>query len=167
METIIPITEFALGIHNRDLGRLQQHSSTDFNRLVWAQVAKIPQIGFPVVKHMRTPVTSITLVGQAATVRLGDERWGALVSLVRERGYWVIDEVELIAGPESRQRTQMKHTIRVQLANGLLSSTERTGEPRQSAVRRNPQPVVPTAVPTAAQSEPGDDDMPPIPLPFR
>ena len=189
LETIIPITEFAAGIHNRDLGRLQQHSSTDFNRLVWAQVSQIPQIGFPIVKHLRTPVTSITQEGPTSTVRLGDETWGALLSMVKERGYWVIDEVELIAGRQSRQRTQMKHTIRVQLANGQLNATQQptAPRPRRDVARPNPQPTVPMGQsaarqstarqstarqstarqPTATRSQPGDDEMPPIPLPFR
>jgi len=178
LEIIIPITEFALGIHNRDVSRLQQHSSADFNRLVWSQVRTIPQIGFPVVQHMRAPLTSIELSEQQARVRLGDERWGALVSMVIERGYWVVDEVQLIAGPEARRRTQMKHTIRVQLANGLLSSTTAVPRPEPARINANivpsqtrpivePQPN-PRPVPaTTTNVGLSDDSMPPIPLPFR
>ncbi|MDA1017697.1 MAG: hypothetical protein O3A00_24975 [Planctomycetota bacterium] len=116
MEGTIPILEFAAGVHLRDIRRIQRTSSDDFNRLVWKQTQVVPDIGFPIVQHLRSPVTSIKFEDDQATVVLGDQSWGAVAALNRLGNVWVIDDVQLIGGVQPHQRTNMKNTMRIGLA---------------------------------------------------
>ena len=122
-EIMIPVIQFAGGVETQAIAELQRNSTDDFNRLIWKQVKAVPNIGFPIDQHLETQVTSITRRGaERAEIRLGDERWGARISMMMQRGYWVVDEVMLIAGVEPQRRAEMKHTMRIQLANGFAQT---------------------------------------------
>ena len=116
MEASIPILEFAAGVHMRDIRRIQRTSSDEFNRLVWKQTKVVPDIGFPIVQHLRSPLTSIQFQGKRATVVLGNESWGAVLAMDQIGSAWVIDDVQLIGGVLPHQRTNMKNTMRIGLA---------------------------------------------------
>ncbi len=115
-EILIPVLEFAVGIHREDIRRIQRSSSFDFNRLVWKQTKSIPDIGFPMLKHLMAKPNGIEPESDLATVTLGDERFGAVVSLAKSGDSWVVDDVQLIAGVQPEQRAYMKNTMRIQLA---------------------------------------------------
>lgn len=115
-EALIPVLEFAVGVHRDDVRRIQRVSSYDFNRLVWKQSKTVPDIGFPILKHLMVKPTSIELEQDKGTVILGDERFGAKLNLVKDGDFWVVDDAQLIAGVQPEQRTHMKNTMRIQLA---------------------------------------------------
>jgi hypothetical protein len=127
LELMIPIRNFVAGIDSEDIGRLQRNSSDDMNRVVWRQTDSVPQAGYVVPGHLQSKVSDVKIGDDEALVVLGDARHGAQIKLVREFGKYVIDDVLLIAGPESSQRANLKRTLRQQLAErGLWNRKTRT-----------------------------------------
>ena len=116
MELLIPIHKFIAGIDAGDIARLQRTSSDDLNRLVWLQTDTVPQVGYVVPRHLQAELSAIKIGEGEALVALGDGRFGAQVRLTQEYGRHVVDEVLLIAGPESAQRERMKRRMRLDLA---------------------------------------------------
>jgi hypothetical protein len=119
LEIMLPVHSFAAGLGSGQLDVLQRNSSGDFNRLIWKQGRKIPNVGQAAASYMRSPLAEAEIAADRALVVLGDDHFGAQVDLVKEAERWVIDEVVLIAGVEPQQRGKLKQTLRVQLANGL------------------------------------------------
>jgi hypothetical protein len=135
LELMIPIDNFARAIYASNLDGLQRSSSQEFNRQVWHQTSVLPDIGFDIPSHLRAPLRGVhEIEGQPDTllVTLGDDSWGAQITMMQERSQYVIDEILLIAGPEPRQRARLKHTLRVQLSFGIRQA--------ETAIRR-PQTV--------------------------
>lgn len=125
LEVLVPLYKFARGVHHEQVDQLQRYSSSDFNRLIWRQLNFVPEIGFPIVRHLEAPPNVIAITGDRAQIQLGDDRWGARARMVRERDYWVVDELQLIAGPQPNQRTEVKETMRVKMASGQLNEKMR------------------------------------------
>ena len=70
---------------------------------------------------------------------LGDDRYGARVLLKKERGMYVVDDVLLISGPESRQRIEMKNEMRLELSRFRGNRPTKTvGTPLQTSRTRQP-----------------------------
>ncbi len=125
LELSISIKEFAVAMRLDEIELLMRNSSKDFNRLVWHQTKQIPQAGFDVDKHLRSPLNSISIDQDQAVVILGDDHWGAKVTLVKEREQYLVDDVLLIAGLESDQRTELKQTLRILLASNTQKNQNR------------------------------------------
>jgi hypothetical protein len=98
------------------LDHLQRNSSRDFNRLVWYQTPTVPPMSGDVASHLHTPLVSIEQTDDHATIVLGDDKLGAHVTLVREAGQHVIDEMWLISGAMPRDRVELKRTLRMHIA---------------------------------------------------
>lgn len=132
LELMLPILDFATGARLVQMEMLQRNSSRDFNRLVWHQTTKIPTIGLDVVPHLHAPLVSIEQHDDQATVVLGDDKFGAHVSLVKESGQYSIDELTLISGAMPRDRVELKRTLRMHLATFGVGKQTRTAESTSS-----------------------------------
>lgn len=126
LEILVPIQEFASAIaQGRDpqkqenaLERLQAISTGDFNRMVWGQTRYVPNSGMSADTFLKTPLKSIAIADQEVTVQLGDNQYGAKVTLRREFERYVVDDITLIAGVDDSQRLALKHSLRTQMARG-------------------------------------------------
>ena len=126
IEILIPIQDFAaaiaLGREPREqaaaLEQLQANSSNDFNRMVWTQCRFVPNSGMSADTFLRAPLKGIAIGEHEVTVQLGDNRFGAKVTLRREFDRYAVDDILLVAGPEEAQRLALKHSLRTQLARG-------------------------------------------------
>lgn len=126
LEILVPIQEFASAIaQGRDpqkqetaLERLQAISTSDFNRVVWRQTRYVPNSGMSTDTFLKAPLKHIAITDQEVTVQLGDNRYGAKVTLRKEFERYVVDDVTLIAGVDDSQRLALKHSLRTQMARG-------------------------------------------------
>ncbi|MBS0204264.1 MAG: hypothetical protein JSS49_15280 [Planctomycetes bacterium] len=126
LEILVPIHEFASAIaQGRDsqsqqqaLERLQAISTTDFNRLVWTQTKFVPNSGMSADTFLKSPLKGIAIADKEVIVHLGDNRYGATVTLRREFERFVVDDVQLIAGVEESQRMALKQTLQTQMSRG-------------------------------------------------
>jgi len=117
LELMLPVLDFAAGLRLGQLDALQRHSSSDFNRLVWHQTPKIPRIDHDIVQHLHAPLVSIEQSDDRALLVLGDDKFGAQVTLIRESGRLVIDEVLLITGTMPRDHVELKRHLRLHIAS--------------------------------------------------
>jgi len=129
LEYLWPILSFRMALDASRVGAVERVSSKDFNRLIWKQVDGIPDLGRTAVRYLRAPLSRIDRLGEGVLVTLGDGHGGAKVLLVPESGQFVVDDVLLIAGPQTEQRVQLKQTLRKQMAE------------YGRALSRNPSPV--------------------------
>ncbi len=117
LELMLPVLDFAAGLRLGQLDALQRHSSSDFNRLVWHQTPKIPNIGHDIVQHLHAPLVSIEQSDDRALLVLGDDKFGAQVTLIRESGRFVVDELLLITGTMPRDHVELKRHLRLHIAS--------------------------------------------------
>ncbi len=116
MELMLPLLDFAGGVRLGQLEMLKRYSSRDFNRLVWQQTPKMPSLSQDIAQHLHAPLVSIEQTDDRATIVLGDDKFGAQVTLVRESGQFVVDEVLLISGTMPRDHVELKRSLRMHLA---------------------------------------------------
>ena len=96
--------------------RIRHGASRDFNRLVWQQTSKLPNLSQDVVQHLHTPLVAVEQTEDRATLVLGDDKFGAHVTLVRESGQFVVDDVMLISGTMPRDHVELKRVLRMHIA---------------------------------------------------
>ncbi len=128
LELMLPVLDFATGSRLAQLDMLQRTSSRDFNRLVWHQTPKVPDIGVDFAQHLHSPLVSIDQKEDQAVIVLGDDKFGAHVTLVRESGQYVIDEMTLISGKMPRDRLEVKRTLRMHMATFGVGKKTRAEE---------------------------------------
>ena len=116
LEYMLPVLDFASGLRLEQVDVLQRNSSRDFNRLVWQVTPKLPRIGHDVVQHLHAPLVSIEHSDDRANLVLGDDKFGAHVTLIRESGRWVVDELMLITGTMPRDHVELKRHLRMQIS---------------------------------------------------
>ncbi len=142
LELMLPILNFAAGARLEQLDLLQRSSSRDFNRLVWHQTPKCPNLGLDIAQHLHSRLISIELTEDKALIVLGDDKFGAHVTLVREAGHHVIDELLLISGSMPRERVELKRTLRMHIATYGVGKVAReespSGSATSAAVRQSP-----------------------------
>ncbi|MCA9077937.1 MAG: hypothetical protein KDA93_23110 [Planctomycetaceae bacterium] len=119
LQAIIPVYAMARAIHANDLVTVRRSSSSDLDRLVWQPLGEIPNIGFNLVDHLTTPITSIALTEDRAELVLGDDNWGARCTLLRGEDHFVVDDVRVIAGPSESQQADLKTAGRLNVAQNL------------------------------------------------
>jgi len=132
----IGLIEFAEGVRTADIGRVQRNSSNDLNRRVWKQVDAVPPLGHVAVRHLGVPLTQAQADAQNAVLTLGDQNWGSRVRMVKQHGFFVVDNIELIAGVRPGQRVNFKETARMQIVRREQPMSNRS--PAQS-VAPHPQ----------------------------
>ena len=125
LEAMVPVTQFANSLSQRNISALQQLSSRDLNRKVWHKAKQLPSIGLKPHEHFAVAMTSLEMSDDLAIVGLGDDQYGARVRLVREGERFVVDDVRLIAGAELRQRIQLKEAMQFEISRfrGQTTST--------------------------------------------
>ena len=112
--------QFSLGVGRGELERVRQNVSEDFNRLVWQQLKEVPRSVALLPRYLKRPVTRMGLSRDGREeVWLGEKRFGARLLLVSEAGQFLVDDVELIVGPEPDQRSWLKQTLRQEVARPL------------------------------------------------
>lgn len=116
MEVMVPVTQFANVLAGRNIAGLQQLSSRDLNRKVWHRAKQVPSIGLKMHEHFAVPLMALEIVEDRAIVGLGDDQYGARVLLLREGERFVVDDVRLIAGPEIKQRIDLKEAMQLELS---------------------------------------------------
>lgn len=127
LELILPVRKFAYGMSlGRDpneqadaLALLQETSSRDFNRMVWTQAEFVPASNIPAESLLNAPLNALTMTDGQIIVHLGDNRHGAVVTMLKEHDHYAIDEVQLIEGPLPADRIALKQEYRTQLSRGL------------------------------------------------
>lgn len=139
LELMHPILNFASGARLQQLDMLQRCSSRDFNRLVWHQTPTVPNVGLDFVQYLHAPLVSIDQTEDRAIVVLGDDKFGAQVTLVRESGQHVVDELVLISGTMPRDHVELKRSLRMHIATygvGKQPREESSAIVPASAIRR-------------------------------
>lgn len=125
LEILIPIHNFALGLraadptllsHAPQIEFLQKNSSKDLNRTVWNQTQQVPAAGRSALRHLEAPLSALKHTDTQAMVTLGDDRFGARIVLEKEQSRFVVDQIAIIAGPETSQRSELKQSMRTELA---------------------------------------------------
>ncbi|MFO0917345.1 MAG: hypothetical protein U0872_03405 [Planctomycetaceae bacterium] len=168
LELMIPVRNFAAGIAlARDpegqqdaLGLLQESSSRDFNRMIWTQTEFVPSSGLSADTFLNAPLKSLTESEGRVIVQLGDNRFGAVINLVKERELYAVDEVTLIAGPQASNRVSMRQELRTQLSQGLAQRLENKNvAPSKTIAKAKPA----TGVVQAGYEETSTDDELPSP----
>jgi hypothetical protein len=123
LETMVPVVQFGNSLSQRNIGALQQLSSRDLNRKVWHRAKQLPSIGLKLHEHFVVALTSLDMNEDLAIVGLGDDQYGARVRLVREGERFVVDDVQLIAGSEVRQRIDLKEAMQFEISRFRGQST--------------------------------------------
>ena len=88
----VPIIDFARAWQNSDLDTVRKMTSSDFNRLVWGNLEQLPEHLSTLPQRLKRPVASVQQTPQTAVVSIGQDN-ATTVTLVREAGEWVIDEI--------------------------------------------------------------------------
>ncbi len=117
LEVVTPVYLLAHGVHEGAVPVVRRSASDDFNRLVWGQVRTIPRAAATVPVHAVGEPSRVERGEKTARVVVGDANQGCEVTLVEERGLFVVDEMLLVSGPEPSQRWQLKDVLRAEVAN--------------------------------------------------
>lgn len=175
LELMIPVRNFARGIAlGREAGEqepalaaLQESSSRDFNRMVWTQTEFVPNSGLSADTFLNAPLKSLTQSEGKVIVQLGDNRFGAEITLIKERELYAIDEVLLIAGPQPSDRMSMKQELRTQLSRGLAQGPGKVQQASAKSLAGKPRSgtVVPADYSEPAVETPADSDLDFEPMP--
>ncbi|MGD9858217.1 MAG: hypothetical protein AB7U20_25025 [Planctomycetaceae bacterium] len=118
LRTLIPIYALARAIYADDMVEIRRASSRELDRLVWQPLGQVPDIGCDIVRHLTAPVTAMTMTEDRAQLTLGDENYGARISLAGGDGRYIVDDVLLITGPLPNQQIELKTVGRLNLARG-------------------------------------------------
>jgi hypothetical protein len=117
-ELMIPVLDFARGLKDSDMEVVRGCATRDFSRGAWNHFESTPEFDADPVACLHRPLRAVMASGDRAVVVLGDERHGAQVTLLKERGKYRIDDVTLVLGPPPAEPIGLKKAIRMQLAEG-------------------------------------------------
>lgn len=121
IELLIPPVQFAVAWSQNDLESVRQNCSTEFNRLIWSNVSELPQNLAIRPAVLLSPENRTNVTNERATLTYGAGRQPqAVLMLVQERGYWVIDEIQILGSTGGL--VDVRQTLRRQTARRLLSS---------------------------------------------
>ena len=143
LEVLIPIQDFASGVaigrdpeqQEKALDLIRGNCSNDFNRMVWAQSSFVPNSGMSADTFLQAPLKSIAISESEVVVHFGDSRYGAKVTMTLEHNRFIVDDVQLIAGPQESERISVRQSLRSQLARGearapqAIQQVSHVGEP--------------------------------------
>ncbi len=132
LEVLIPIQDFASGItlgrdpdqQEQALELVRSNSTNDFNKMVWTQAKFVPNSGMSADTFLQAPLRSMAISENEVNVHLGDQQYGAKVTMRKEHNRFIVDDVVLIAGPQESDRLALRQTLRTQLAKGMARPPE-------------------------------------------
>ena len=122
-DVLIPVAKFLEATLSKDAQSLTMLTTDDFNRLVWKHTKHVPEIDQPLEKMLQAPLHAVKIRGTNAAIVLGDNRFGARLALKQQRNHWVVDDVHLIAGPDRSQKSELKRTYRLVLAEQMRAKS--------------------------------------------
>jgi hypothetical protein len=122
LEVAGSVVQFARAIAQDDIAGVRGGATSDFTRAVWMHLDAMPVFEPRPTRCLEAPLTSLTVQGDAAEVTLGDDRLGAKVKLLKERGRFRVEDVVLVMGPLPDDRIGLKRAIRTQLAKGPVTA---------------------------------------------
>lgn len=158
LELMILVQNYAYYMHQQDIRRLQRHSSRDFNEMVWRQVDKVPQTAYQIPKLMMSDLMSMEINENAgfSRIQLGNRQRGALISLIKQSGQYVIDDITIKTDEFTSRPVSIKKELRLSMAatTGMLrKSTVQAGYTFSN--EEDPQtPVIQPAAFEEPQKEP-------------
>ena len=121
LETMLPIRLFVTGAAKNEIVALQQASSRDFNRLIWQQLRKAPDMDRTMIGLLaKAPASIEKRANGEFLVRFGTNSQGAAVRLVSELGRLFVDDVAMLRGKGSSSVAGLKQRMKIELANGML-----------------------------------------------
>ena len=132
LEVLIPIQDFASGVTlGRDpdqqehaLELIRSNSSNEFNKMVWTHAKFVPNSGMSADTFLQAPLRSMAIGENEVTVNLGDQKYGAKVTLRQEHNRYIVDDIVLIAGTQDSERLALKQSLRTQMAKGEARAPE-------------------------------------------
>ena len=123
---LIPAQKMADALLVSRMDALRGEASRDFNRMVWNQLAAVPELPIEMATHFKPQANVVAVEAEKAVVFFGDDQFGAKVQLVRESDEFRVNDVEFVSGPEAGQRLQLKRLLRAQIQSGQLSPAPKT-----------------------------------------
>ncbi len=126
LSLMTPVVEFSAAWLEQDLEVLQVASSNNFNRLVWSNVKTVPNRSDLTLFAMAGPVMETRISLDRATVVTGSPgSASAKTTLVKEHGFWVIDDVELpnVSGQPVALRQSLRDQVTRQMLNGPAATS--------------------------------------------
>ena len=114
----IPVLEFVNAWQRGDFALLQKASSSEFNRLVWTHLERVPASYPTLARQLSAPIEDAHVTQERATVKLKQTPQGrTTVRLVMEHDFWVVDE--LITETTDGRMTVVRDDLRRQIAQHL------------------------------------------------
>ena len=81
-------------------------------------LAGIPELGIDTVGHLTPPIKELSMTEDRADLVLGDESYGARLTLSRIGDRFVIEDATFVAGPGLDQHVELRRAGRLNLAAG-------------------------------------------------
>ncbi|MGC1276569.1 MAG: hypothetical protein WBC44_22945 [Planctomycetaceae bacterium] len=117
---VLPIARLQTALAAGDVEAVRKDCSSDFNRLIWSQVRRVPPTATAAARFLDTPLTALKVGETEATARFGSEEFGGVVTLLENRGQWKIHDMTIVAGSGAGNQASLKPLLRDALANGTL-----------------------------------------------
>ncbi|MBM81751.1 MAG: hypothetical protein CMJ78_14320 [Planctomycetaceae bacterium] len=130
LELTLPVVLFRYALMKDDLRLVQRTSSKDFNHMIWHQVKQIPKPAILANDFFMVPLKSVKQDDNQTLVHYGTQYRGAKVRLIREHGFFLVDQIELINGLDASQRSELKHALRLKLAKDASDKVRAAREAR-------------------------------------
>lgn len=117
---VLPIVRLQAALAAGDVNAVKKDCSSDFNRLIWSQVRRVPPTATAAARFLDTPLTALNVSETQATARFGTEEFGGVVTLLENRGQWKVHDLTIVAGSGTGDQASLKPLLRDALANGTL-----------------------------------------------
>ncbi len=135
LKLAIPILKFAGAFQTNQVDDLQRVCSRDFGRRVWDRTKVVPPAKVPVMANLTRPISGLRTQPGRARVELGTARSGAIVDLVKENQFWVIDDVEIFTGVEPSKHVQLKSSM----AEFIADARQQGKKPEELVAKSTPR----------------------------
>ena len=155
LEVVIPLQAFTEAMRSRNVAVVRANSSREFNKLVFQSMDRIPKLKVEPTPFLQAPVNRIQLTTDRALLFLGDDRYGAKVFMNKEGDHYVVDDIFMIAGKESKQRSGLKQALRQLVVGGTQIGTTQT---RQERPKTDETLESELSIPTDLTTAPLDED---------
>ncbi|WP_437185884.1 hypothetical protein SH668x_003007 [Planctomicrobium sp. SH668] len=129
LEAFLTVHAFATSVHKRDMNGLLRFSADGLDRIVWRQLAEVPDLTQQVVRPLLSEVVSLDVQDTMTTVKTSNGDVIAEVKLVREGTSYVVHDVCLTSASDSQQQFYLLQSLRQMIAAGQLGpANKKTGQ---------------------------------------
>ena len=143
LELTLPIVYFSRGIETDKVDLVRYASSNDFNRLVWRQLASVPEITSGVPGFAALPIRAIRTSGSKTVIDLGSGTTQARVTVRKEGQRYTVDDFVVttgassLAAPASLRIALRKHLARVGTVSTSAKQKRRSKQPAEQRAAVN------------------------------